>query len=81
MQNAITVAGTHSRGRITWRAKALTQPLVLIWMQFVGWQARRATRLVLNALDGRALQDIGLSRCEIDTVLRNIEWRNLYRHM
>jgi uncharacterized protein YjiS (DUF1127 family) len=81
MQNTITATGTRSLVRITWHAKTLTQPLVAIWLQFVGWQARRATRLALNALDDRTLQDVGLSRREINTVLRNIEWRNLHRHM
>jgi uncharacterized protein YjiS (DUF1127 family) len=36
---------------------------------FEDWQARRATREILRALDGRTLKDIGLDANEIDSVV------------
>ena len=36
---------------------------------FHDWQARRATREILRALDGRTLKDIGLDANEIDSVV------------
>ena len=41
--------------------------------RFLDWRMRRATRIVLNALDDRMLADIGLSRGDIDTALRDLK--------
>ena len=56
----------------------MTLYVVAIWSRFLGWQMRRATRLLLMSLDDRTLADIGVRRDEIDTVLREIEQRKAH---
>ena len=36
---------------------------------FIEWQARRTTREILRALDGRTLKDIGLDPNEIESIV------------
>ncbi|MDP5308173.1 DUF1127 domain-containing protein [Paracoccus spongiarum] len=37
-----------------------------------GWKARRVTRAALNRLSERDLEDIGMNRADIDTVVAGI---------
>jgi uncharacterized protein YjiS (DUF1127 family) len=60
-------------------AKELADYLVAVWRRYLTWQARRATRILLNALDDRMLRDIGLQRGEIASVASEIEWQRLRR--
>jgi len=39
---------------------------------FIAWNERRATRNALSQLSDRELDDIGLSRGDIDLVARNV---------
>ena len=41
------------------------------WQAYWDWRARQATIEILRALDTRTLRDIGLSRSEIDSVVRD----------
>ena len=41
------------------------------WHTYWDWRARRATVEILRALDNRTLHDIGLSRSEIESVVRD----------
>jgi len=41
--------------------------------RFLAWRQRRATRIVLSALDDRTLRDIGVARSEIDAIARSVE--------
>ena len=40
-----------------------------LWRAYWDYQARRATIMLLHALDDRALADIGFNRGEIDSVV------------
>jgi uncharacterized protein YjiS (DUF1127 family) len=40
------------------------------WQAYWDWRARQATIEILRALDSRTLRDIGLSRSEIESVVR-----------
>jgi uncharacterized protein YjiS (DUF1127 family) len=39
------------------------------WGNYWDWRARKATVQILRSLDARTLQDIGLSRAEIESVV------------
>jgi uncharacterized protein YjiS (DUF1127 family) len=41
------------------------------WQAYWDWRARQATIEILRALDSRTLRDIGLSRSEIESVVRD----------
>ena len=41
------------------------------WHTYWDWRARQATVEILRALDNRTLHDIGLSRSEIELVVRD----------
>jgi uncharacterized protein YjiS (DUF1127 family) len=41
------------------------------WNTYWDWRARQATVEILRALDNRTLHDIGLSRSEIESVVRD----------
>ena len=41
------------------------------WQAYWDWRARQATVEILRALDNRTLHDIGLSRSEIESVVRD----------
>jgi uncharacterized protein YjiS (DUF1127 family) len=41
------------------------------WHTYWDWRARQATVEILRALDNRTLHDIGLSRSEIESVVRD----------
>ena len=41
------------------------------WHAYWDWRARQATVEILRALDNRTLHDIGLSRSEIESVVRD----------
>jgi uncharacterized protein YjiS (DUF1127 family) len=43
------------------------------WRACARWRERRAALRELNALDDRTLRDIGISRSEIDWVVRSTE--------
>ena len=58
----LTTTQNHSTGWIADRLKRA-------YRAFHDWQARRATREILRALDGRTLKDIGLDANEIDSVV------------
>ncbi len=60
-------------------ARELADYLIAVWCRYLTWQARRATRILLNALDDRALRDIGLQRGEIASVASEIAWQRLRR--
>lgn len=53
-----------------------TQPSELIaklqswWVTYLGWRIQREAILQLEALSDRELQDIGLRRCEIESVVK-----------
>jgi uncharacterized protein YjiS (DUF1127 family) len=56
---------------------------------FLDWQARRATRDMLRALDTRTLRDIGIDRNEVESVIHDMsrdrrrrydaDWRGMSR--
>ena len=56
-----------SRARIHLQAAGVraAQTSRRLWRAFWDYQARRATAMILHALDERALADIGLQRSEI----------------
>jgi uncharacterized protein YjiS (DUF1127 family) len=56
-------------------ADALADHLQAVWRRLLIWQARRATRALLHALDDRTLDDIGLRRSEINAAVCHIERR------
>jgi|GEM_PF-4591734 len=54
---------------------AIMRHVTAVWSRLTAWKMRRATRIVLCSLDDRILNDIGLPRSEIDTVLREVHAR------
>jgi uncharacterized protein YjiS (DUF1127 family) len=58
-----------SRLKGTKAAGVGSQYFVAVWQRYLTWQRRRATRVVLNSLDERALRDIGVERSEIDALI------------
>jgi uncharacterized protein YjiS (DUF1127 family) len=53
--------------------RAGRRPRLEVLRRFLTWQQRRATRIILSALDDRTLRDIGVERSQIDAVVRSIE--------
>lgn len=53
-------------------AAAPASPFAGVVSRFHAWNARRITRLELNRLSERELDDIGLCRADIDTVVSAI---------
>ena len=76
MQIATAVAATNARTpvRIAWPTTAPWRLLAAACAPVVTWHMRRATRILLSALDDRALDDIGLQRSDIDRIVRNVTW-------
>ena len=50
-----------------------SRPRLDVWRRFLTWRQRRATRIVLSALDDRMLRDIGVARSEIDAIASSME--------
>lgn len=67
------------RASRTRTSQALSSYVIAVWSRFLGWQRRRATRLLLNSLDDRTLADIGIRRSDIDVVIRSIEQSRVRR--
>jgi len=53
--------------------RADRRPRLEVLRRFLTWQQRRATRIILSALDDRTLRDIGVERSQIDAIVRSIE--------
>jgi len=53
--------------------RACSSPRLDVLKRFLAWRRRRATRVILSALDDRTLRDIGVERSEIDTIARLTE--------
>jgi uncharacterized protein YjiS (DUF1127 family) len=75
-QSAKTTRLTAPFGVNPARRMRVRRPRLDVFGRFLAWRRRRATRIVLSALDDRALRDIGLNRSEIDATLRSIETSN-----
>ena len=58
---------THSSRRVR------SRPRLDVLQRFLVWRQRRATRIVLSALDDRMLRDIGVLRSEIDAIANSME--------
>src|SRR5436309_2204213 len=69
-------AGRAQRAR---PGRAVGLYVAAVWSRLLTWQMRRATRLLLNSLDDRALAALGLGRDEIDSVLDEINWNDIRR--
>jgi uncharacterized protein YjiS (DUF1127 family) len=48
-----------------------SRPRLEVLCRFLAWRQRRATRIVLSALDDRTLRDIGVERNEIEVIARS----------
>jgi uncharacterized protein YjiS (DUF1127 family) len=46
-----------------------------LWRRLERWGARRRQRRALRRLDGRALQDLGLSRADVEREAAKPFWR------
>jgi uncharacterized protein YjiS (DUF1127 family) len=57
----------------------LAPGLTKLWRQYSLRQARRATMTILQSLDDRTLKDIGIRRCEIESVVRDDKAERLLR--
>ena len=53
--------------------RAGRRPRLEVLRRFLTWQQRRATRIVLSALDDRTLRDIGVERSQIDAIVKSME--------
>lgn len=75
MQSIITLAGTqsslHIRPFVAWSGQQVSAP----WSRYAAWRARRASLRALRALDDRMLEDIGLTRGDLDEAVRNLRQR------
>ena len=49
-----------------------------LWRAYWARRARRASILLLSSLDDRTLADIGLARCEIESVVRDTSRQRLH---
>src|SRR5262245_275411 len=54
---------------------AMMRHVTAVWSRLIAWKMRRATRIILCSLEDRILNDIGLPRSEIDTVVRDVHAR------
>ena len=73
---ALTEASTEAAQpaapiRATRRARSSLRLDVM--RRFLAWRQRRATRIILSALDDRTLRDIGVDRSEIDAIARSMD--------
>jgi uncharacterized protein YjiS (DUF1127 family) len=50
-----------------------SRPRLDVLHRFLAWRQRRATRIVLSALDDRMLRGIGVERSEIDAIASAME--------
>jgi len=50
-----------------------SRPRLDVLRRFLAWRQRRATRIVLSALDDRTLRDIGIKRGEIDAIASSMD--------
>ena len=52
-------------------AGRIRQAALVAWRAYVKWYNRRAAYHYLGSLDDRMLQDIGISRSQIDSAIRD----------
>jgi uncharacterized protein YjiS (DUF1127 family) len=55
-------------------AKQASRTVTSLWVRYLTWQMRRATRMALQELDSRSLKDIGMERSEIEAFVRDIHY-------
>ena len=67
MAHSETAASGAGEGSGLRRAREV---LTRAWYSYWNARAKRATVLVLNALDDRTLKDIGIDRSEIESIAR-----------
>ena len=53
--------------------RARSSPRLDVLKRFLAWRRRRATRVILSALDDRTLRDIGVERSQIDAFVRSMD--------
>ena len=63
-----SVQFTTARSSST-RAARVAEPMKGMWHAYLDWRARHATLRILRSLDSRTLNDIGLHRDEIESVV------------
>jgi len=63
-----SVQFTTTRNSLTPAAR-VAEVLKGLWHAYLGWRARHATLRILRSLDSRTLNDIGLHRDEIESVV------------
>jgi len=66
----IHLTATSYRATPTWAGR-IGRVARRAWHTYWDWRARQATVEILRALDNRTLHDIGLSRSEIESVVRD----------
>jgi uncharacterized protein YjiS (DUF1127 family) len=57
--------------RIALPTKTLGEYLISLWVQYERWRSRRSARAFLHSLDDLTLSEFGLTRGDINAVLRN----------
>lgn len=72
MHNIVTQPETQTSLHVRQFAAACRQHVATAWSRYMTWQARRASLRILRALDDHMLQDIGLTRGDIDAAVRNL---------
>jgi uncharacterized protein YjiS (DUF1127 family) len=72
MQNIVTLPETQSGLHIRQFVSGCRQHAAAAWSRYMAWKMRRAGLRILRTLDDRTLQDIGLTRGDIDEAVRNL---------